>query len=58
MSPNSELIVDVNTNGPHGLINTLVNVTVWELPLVTLFPSGIDWVEILIPGFKLTIENS
>ena len=50
-SPSSELIVDVNSNVPApGFINTLLNVTLWEFPLVTLLLSATFCAVILIPG--------
>ena len=38
-----------------GLINTLRKLIVLELPIVKLFPSGIEVADILTPGFKLLI---
>ena len=38
-----------------GFRKTLLNVTICELPLVTLFPSGIDCAVILTPGLLLEI---
>ena len=55
-SPNSELIVDVNIKVPApGFTNTLLKVTVCELPAVTLLLSGGDWAIIFIPGLVLDI---
>ena len=40
-----------------GFSNILLKVTVWELPAVTLLPSGGDVAIIFIPGFVLEIAN-
>ena len=40
-----------------GFIKTLLNITVCELPAVTLLPSGTVDAEILTPGFELDIVN-
>ena len=52
-------MVVVNTNGPElGFKNTLEKVSVCELPLVVLFPSGIGGdAEILTPGFVFNTVN-
>ena len=56
-SPSSESIVVVNTKDPApGFTNTLEKVSVWELPLVVLFPSATPGdAEMLTPGFVFSI---